>query len=354
MTLRIHSPKAVIIHVVTGFLGVGKSTLIQGLIKQRPTRERWGVLVNEFGEVGVDGALFANQGVAVKEVPGGCICCAAGVPMRVALTQLLRDQTLDRLFVEPTGLGHAREILDQLSSQEFASRIALGATLTLVEPNKLAQAKYREHPVYASQLSVADLLILTKTEDATPDALGFVDTFAKSLPNKPTVITSRWGDLPFAVIEQADIHTKRAQRSSGARYGLGLSIDKDGVPAVDDAPLPRNGYREKVKVTREFTTIGWQCGAEVRFDEQLLFDWLLTSAPMRAKAVVRTINGTTVLNAVDGRITSAQGSEANIEDSRIELIFANQPNDPQGQVILDMAQNFIKCVTAPSFLQKVE
>lgn len=69
---------AVPTNVITGFLGVGKTTAILNLLKSKPDNERWAVLVNEFGEIGVDGSLFEGQhsqeqGVFIREVPGGCL-----------------------------------------------------------------------------------------------------------------------------------------------------------------------------------------------------------------------------------------------------------------------------------------
>ncbi len=63
--------KKVPTNIITGFLGVGKTTAILSLLKQKPENENWAVLVNEFGEVGVDGAFLSEQGAIVKEVPGG-------------------------------------------------------------------------------------------------------------------------------------------------------------------------------------------------------------------------------------------------------------------------------------------
>ncbi|WP_304438858.1 GTP-binding protein, partial [Oleiphilus sp. HI0086] len=96
-------------NIITGFLGVGKTSAILNLLKQKPDNERWAVLVNEFGEIGVDGSLFQGQssqeqGVFIKEVPGGCMCCASGLPMQIALNQLLSRAKPDRLLIEPTGL----------------------------------------------------------------------------------------------------------------------------------------------------------------------------------------------------------------------------------------------------------
>lgn len=78
--------KAVPTNIITGFLGVGKTTAILHLLKSKPANERWAILVNEFGEIGIDGELIAGEqksqtDVYIREVPGGCMCCVSGLPM---------------------------------------------------------------------------------------------------------------------------------------------------------------------------------------------------------------------------------------------------------------------------------
>ena len=75
-------------NIITGFLGAGKSTAILDLISNKPRDERWAILVNEFGEVGIDGGLLETnhaEEVYIREVPGGCMCCTAGLPMLMAM-----------------------------------------------------------------------------------------------------------------------------------------------------------------------------------------------------------------------------------------------------------------------------
>ena len=90
---------AVPTNIITGFLGVGKTSAILHLLRHKPDDERWAVLVNEFGEIGVDGSLLQGRhaeatGVFVREVPGGCMCCTAGLPMQIALNQLDRKSVV--------------------------------------------------------------------------------------------------------------------------------------------------------------------------------------------------------------------------------------------------------------------
>lgn len=107
MKSKIDPILAIPTNVITGFLGVGKTTAILHLLKSNPSNERWAILVNEFGEIGVDGSLLQGQyseshGVYIREVPGGCMCCAAGLPMQVALNQLLTRAKPQRLSVQGT------------------------------------------------------------------------------------------------------------------------------------------------------------------------------------------------------------------------------------------------------------
>ena len=84
--------KAIPTNIITGFLGVGKTTLIKQLLKTKPEGETWAILVNEFGEVGIDAGLLEvnNSGVQIREVAGGCMCCAAGVPTQVLENKIER------------------------------------------------------------------------------------------------------------------------------------------------------------------------------------------------------------------------------------------------------------------------
>ena len=86
-------------HLIAGPLGAGKTSLLRALLAQRPAEERWAILINEFGQIGLDQALLsanADDAVSLSEIPGGCLCCVNGVPFQVGLTRLLRKGGPDR------------------------------------------------------------------------------------------------------------------------------------------------------------------------------------------------------------------------------------------------------------------
>ncbi len=122
-------------HVIAGPLGAGKTSLIRQLLAQRPPNERWAVLVNEFGLVGLDAALLSrdNEGIAIGEVAGGCLCCVNGMPFQVGLGRLLRKARPDRLFIEPSGLGHPVQLLGQLRQAPWSGVLAVQPLLMVLD-----------------------------------------------------------------------------------------------------------------------------------------------------------------------------------------------------------------------------
>ena len=156
-------------NIITGFLGVGKTTAILNLLRSKPRAERWAVLVNEFGEIGVDGSILGGRhgpagNVFVQEVPGGCMCCTAGLPMQVALNRLLKEARPDRLLIEPTGLGHPVEVLGVLSSEHYQEVLSIQRIVTLVDARKLSDERYTRHETFNQQIAIADLIVGNKAD----------------------------------------------------------------------------------------------------------------------------------------------------------------------------------------------
>jgi G3E family GTPase len=153
--------------VITGSLGVGKTTSILHLVGNRPDPGRWAVLVNEAGEVGVDGPILGESGLFVKEIAGGCVCCSAGLELQVALVRLLREVRPDRLVIEPTGLAHPAAVLDALRRPGVREATQVQATITLVDPRHLADPRRTGSATWQDQIAVADVLVANKVDVCT-------------------------------------------------------------------------------------------------------------------------------------------------------------------------------------------
>ena len=144
--MKLISPmQAVPTHIISGFLGAGKTTLLKHLLSQKPENEVWAVLMNEFGQIGVDQQMLPQtQGYEVKELLGGCLCCSSQLPMQIALSRLLSETKPNRLFIEPTGLGHPAQLLEQLTEPHWQQSIAIRALVTVVDGSRLHDREWTE------------------------------------------------------------------------------------------------------------------------------------------------------------------------------------------------------------------
>ncbi|MGH8355128.1 MAG: CobW family GTP-binding protein, partial [Pseudomonas sp.] len=182
-------------HLIAGPLGAGKTSLIRQLLAQRPAQERWAVLINEFGQIGLDAALLstAEDGIALGEVAGGCLCCVNGAPFQVGLGRLLRRAKPDRLLIEPSGLGHPAELLRQLREPPWAGVLAVQPSVLVLDAAALAAGQPLP-PTQQAALGQAGLLLLNKAE--TLDSAARMKVAAQ-LPQRPLIWTSQ-GALALA------------------------------------------------------------------------------------------------------------------------------------------------------------
>ncbi|AQY69320.1 MAG: CobW-like GTP-binding protein [Pseudomonas sp.] len=296
-------------HVIAGPLGAGKTSLIKHLLAQRPANERWAVLINEFGQIGLDAALLtqADDGIALGEVAGGCLCCVNGAPFQVGLGRLLRKAKPDRLFIEPSGLGHPVQVLKQLREAPWQDVLAVQPCVLVLDAQALAAGK----PLPEAQreaLASAGLLVLNKDEalDAAQR-----EAIERQLAEVPFYWT-RQAQLPLQLLPGLNAQAAAAVDNFVAPKGVAQ------MPAVwSDPALPiclsqaqEGGW-----------SIGWRWHPSQSFDHQRLAQWLTRLDWRRAKLVIHSTDGWISGNAVDNSPLVWQPSEWR-RDSRIELIFS--------------------------------
>ncbi|WP_313329391.1 CobW family GTP-binding protein, partial [Stutzerimonas balearica] len=182
-------------HVICGPLGAGKTSLLRDLLAQRPAAERWAVLINEFGQIGLDAALLEDSvgdGVTLHEVAGGCLCCVNGVPFQVGLTRLLRRARPQRLFIEPSGLGHPGALLRQLREPPWQSLLSVQAPVVVLDAAALAAGQPLADTQQAA-LDEAGLVLLNKSETLEAQAR---EALSRTLGPRPLYWTEH-GRLPL-------------------------------------------------------------------------------------------------------------------------------------------------------------
>lgn len=307
------------VHLITGFLGSGKTTAILDLLKQVPANEKWAVLVNEFGEVGVDGAILESSGAVVREVPGGCLCCVSGLPFQMGLNMLLAKEKPDVLLIEPTGLGHPRKVLQTLQSEQYHDVLKAGVNVCLVDPRQLSDPRYANNDTFYDQIALADILIANKSDLCRDDDLRhFDELLAASTPAKLASERTQYGHLDIKL--------------------LSLSPDKNRLKLKDHGHHHRESRQAKSPIALEagetfrrieghgagHHSLGWLISGDWHFSLAQLRHWFDQLEAERAKALINTTDGYYVLNWRDG-VLSEMPTRA-LEESRIEIITEAPPS----------------------------
>ncbi|HTF81012.1 MAG TPA: GTP-binding protein [Cytophagales bacterium] len=159
------------ITIITGFLGAGKTTLLNNLIIANPDH-RIIVIENEFGEVGIDGALLVDLDAQIFELSNGCICCNLNEDLQETMLKLVDLKSRpDHLIIETTGLADPAPVIAALLSDEIIqSNFRIDAVITLVDALHIEQ-QWQEHPQCFNQISLGNFIIVNKVASVPKNEL---------------------------------------------------------------------------------------------------------------------------------------------------------------------------------------
>lgn len=365
--------------LVTGFLGSGKTSLINQLLQYKSTDEKWGLLINEFGKIGIDGKLvdtgngisngtsndsnnnssdddIADLGIGIREVNGGCICCTSQLPLQIALSRLLSEHKPSRLLIEPTGLAHPKTLIEHLSANHWQSTLRMQAVICTLNAKQWQQQKYRQHEGYQAHVQYADIVLINRWQhlnDAERNELTNwisehnITTKLTDLEqniNRNTASSIYWQEQEDVALEtwlQQPSHVmKIEQKKQQTQTRISLSIpthlshlsnpltanslnDNDekhdtneSNQAQDINELPYRYHEHQQGIDIG----GWRLPDHWMFDADALQNWLLGLADwQRIKGVIHTQQGWLRINFTPDSLSSI--SCASQVDSRLEIIL---------------------------------
>ena len=231
------------VDVIGGFLGSGKTTTILHLLRERAMDPAKTVLlVNEFGKVGVDGALLEGEGGAVRELASGCICCTLKADFMLQIEDIAATYAPEHVVVEPSGVASMRDVLQALTHPRVAHLISELRTVLVLDVDDYDWFVEMSDTFVDAQIGLAQLILLNKTDLAEPEAIAAVTADLERRNPEAVIVPTTYGAFSWetvgpllAPVPSADGPTARLE---------GYESFSAEIPGLVDGPGIRTFFRE--------------------------------------------------------------------------------------------------------------
>lgn len=196
------------IDIISGFLGAGKTTFIKKMIDEAFKGEQIVLIENEFGEVGIDGGFLKDAGIQITEMNSGCICCSLVGDFGKNLNEVITKYHPDRILIEPSGVGKLSDVMKSVIDIEKEQDVKLNALVTVVNALKASKQMKAFGEFFNNQIEYATTVILSRSQNATPEQLEFCVKQIQNLNPNAAIITTDWnaisGEQILKVMEGQD------------------------------------------------------------------------------------------------------------------------------------------------------
>ena len=182
-----------LVNLLFGFLGSGKTTLAKHLLAERSREVKTAVIVNEFGEVGVDGDILKGDNVDVVELNSGCLCCTLRGSLMMAVEELRDKAKVGRVIVEATGIAQPAELLDTLADASLEGGLEVGPLVTVIDAFKFPKLLSMLGDFYVDQIENADIILVNKIDLVSPVQLEEVTRQIRELNPEADLIFAEQG-----------------------------------------------------------------------------------------------------------------------------------------------------------------
>ena len=176
------------IDIISGFLGAGKTTLIQKLFKEAFKNEKIVLIENEFGEIGIDGGFLKESGVNIKEINSGCICCSLVGDFSKSLKEVIRTYNPERIIIEPSGVGKLSDI--KKAVLKLDEDVELNILATVVDGGKTKVYMRNFGEFFNDQVKEANTIIVSRVDKIDDKKLEETVTLLREKNQFATIVTT--------------------------------------------------------------------------------------------------------------------------------------------------------------------
>lgn len=189
------------INIFSGFLGAGKTTLIQKLISDGFT-DKIALIENEFGEIAIDGGFMKEAGVEIKELNSGCICCSLVGDFEQSLRQVMDTYHPERIIIEPSGVGKLSDVKKAVATV-LSDDVVMDGSIAVVHAKKCKMYARNYGEFFVDQIAHADCVVLSRSQDVTEKKLAETMEIIRQHNPKAPVVTTPWDELSGSQILSA-------------------------------------------------------------------------------------------------------------------------------------------------------
>ncbi len=279
--------------IITGYLGAGKTTFLRKIISS--VKKKFAILMNEFGEIGIDGKILAGKNVKISELSGGCVCCSLTGELTLAIKEIQKKYAPEIIFIETTGVAEPDSIVGTLEG--LADKVKIDSVITIADADALARFPALGH-IGRVQIEMADAILLNKVD---------------------LVDESKADDIAINI---RDINSKAALfRTIGCDVDINLLL----------GTYSQNKKIEKHKSSEHIVEsyFAYTTSKKFSLNKFKKLSQNLDSQIFRAKGFLKTDRGNFLWNFVAGR-----SEFENFKTSKTELVFIGQKANAVKQKIL--------------------
>ncbi len=183
------------VNLLFGFLGSGKTTLAKHLLAERGRAMKTAVIVNEFGEVGVDGDILRGNNIDVVELNSGCLCCTLRGSLMLAVEELREKAKVERVIVEATGVAQPGELVETLAGTVGGGEYEIGPLVTVVDAAKFPKLVAMLGDFYVDQIENADIVLVNKIDLVDADQLSSTTRQLREINPDAEILFSEQGKV---------------------------------------------------------------------------------------------------------------------------------------------------------------